>query len=332
MVNSRGGLNGHPVNLVTADDGADPARHRAQVQEMVERDHVIAFVANQEPLSGEPSVAYHNHVRVPVIGSEGNGQYFYESPMHFPPFAHASPLLKAWLASSAEQLVPESKTKLATMACHEATGCGQFDALAGGGYAAEVGFKVVYRARSSIAQPDYTAECLNAKSAGAEVFWLVMDANSVSRIVTSCSRQGYRPTYVLPLNGSTSAHLAVPDFEGAIIASQAFPWVVSDTPATAEFQAALARYRPGLPVAPQHSVGWTAAKLFERAAARMPEPPTAVAVLEGLWGIRGDDLGGLTHDLTFTRDQPAAERICWFKVRIRDGRFIAPDGTHHYCR
>src|SRR5204863_238814 len=36
-INQRGGLNGHRVELVAYDDGGDTARHRAQLQEAIER-------------------------------------------------------------------------------------------------------------------------------------------------------------------------------------------------------------------------------------------------------------------------------------------------------
>ena len=38
-VNKTGGVNGHSVQLLVYDDGGDPARHRAQVQEAVEVKH-----------------------------------------------------------------------------------------------------------------------------------------------------------------------------------------------------------------------------------------------------------------------------------------------------
>jgi branched-chain amino acid transport system substrate-binding protein len=330
MMNDRDGLNGHPVRLLTADDGADPARHRAQVQEMVERDHVIAFVSNQAPFTEAQSVDYHNRVGVPVIGGEGSGQFFYESPTHFAAFPHDVALFKIWLASPARQLVPEGKTRLATLTCQEATACEGADAT-WKKYADEVGFQLVYRARSSIAQPDYTAECLNAKSAGAQVLVISMDGNSVSRIITSCSRQGFRPTYAIPSHAANPSLLQSPDFEGATVTSQAFPWFAGDTPARAEFQKAMATYRPGVPLAGSHTLGWTAAKLFERAAENIPEPPTAAAVLEGLWRIHGDDLGGLTYELDFNRGRPREQRVCWFEVRVLQGRYAAPGRSNH-CR
>ena len=65
FVNARGGINGHSVRIAFVDDGADPARHRAAVQEQVEKEKVIAFIQNFEALTGQGSVAYITSKRVP---------------------------------------------------------------------------------------------------------------------------------------------------------------------------------------------------------------------------------------------------------------------------
>ena len=80
-----GGLNGHPVRLIVYDDGADPARSRAQVQEAVERQRVVAFLQMSQPLSGESNVDYITAKRIPVIGTETGSPWVYDrSPMYFP--------------------------------------------------------------------------------------------------------------------------------------------------------------------------------------------------------------------------------------------------------
>jgi branched-chain amino acid transport system substrate-binding protein len=82
--NAKGGLRGHPVKLVVADDGGDPARHRALVQQFVERDKVIAFIHNVAPLSGQAAVSYLQEKKIPVIGTEGGSPWVNENPMYFP--------------------------------------------------------------------------------------------------------------------------------------------------------------------------------------------------------------------------------------------------------
>jgi branched-chain amino acid transport system substrate-binding protein len=73
------------------------------------------------------------------------------------------------------------------------------------------------------------------------------------------------------------------------------------------------------------------AKLFEKAAANLPEPPTSEAVLRGLWSLRNDDLGGLTYPITFIENQPAPLVNCWWTLRIKEGSWISPDRFQRHC-
>jgi branched-chain amino acid transport system substrate-binding protein len=50
-VNASGGIHCHPVKYYLADDGGDPSRQQALVQQMVEQDHVVAFLQMDAPLT-----------------------------------------------------------------------------------------------------------------------------------------------------------------------------------------------------------------------------------------------------------------------------------------
>lgn len=114
--------------------------------------------------------------------------------------------------------------------------------------------------------------------------------------------------------------------------SATFPWFQSGTPATDEFQAAMKRYGANLEPGVALTMGWVPGKLFEKATASLPEAPTSAAVLEGLWSIQKDDLGGLSQPLTFTRGKPAAPNpICWWNLRIENGRWVSPDQFKRTC-
>ncbi|MCA1842784.1 MAG: ABC transporter substrate-binding protein [Actinobacteria bacterium] len=124
-VNSRGGVNGHPVQLIVYDDTGDPARHRSQVQDAIERQHVIAFVQNNEAIAGRASVDYITQKRVPVIGSETGSPWFYESPIFFPQASSGDMFVYGAIASAAEQLIPQGKKTLGTLVCVEAQQCAE---------------------------------------------------------------------------------------------------------------------------------------------------------------------------------------------------------------
>ena len=242
FINDRGGLEGHRVQLFVYDDGGDPARQKAQVKEAVEQRHVIAFVQNVMGLSGSGSKDYITSKRVPMIGA-GDITWAYDSPMVFPQASSGALVFEPGIWGAAQQT--PGKKKLATITCVEVQECRNFDRIARA-VASKAGFDLVYNGTASLAQPDFTAECLNAAKAGAEVFVVAMDSNSTSRVAASCARQGFKPTW-----GSLATLVAErmkddPNLEGLVASIPVFPWFRTGTPASDEYKAAMSSYGAGI--------------------------------------------------------------------------------------
>jgi branched-chain amino acid transport system substrate-binding protein len=325
--NAAGGLGGHRVVVVVGDDGGDPARHRALIQELVEDRGVIAFVYNGAPLSGQASVDYVTAKRIPVVGSEVASEWFYSSPMFFPQASSGKLVHAAGLYADARALLPEGKKKLGIIFCSDGIQICRDGAEVFPKYAPKAGFEFVYQGSGSLAQPDFTAECLAARNAGAQVLVPIMDANSVQRIARSCNSVGYKPVFSVgaPL---LFEHLQDdPALEGSVGTPVVAPWLDTANPGIAEFRAVMARHAPDVPASASAPLGWVSAKLFERAARNLPAQPTSASVLEGLWTIRGDDLGGLTFPLSFVRDKVAERPLCAALVIVQGGKWrIHPKG------
>ena len=331
-VNAKGGLNGHEIQYVVFDDGGDPARHKAQVKEAIERRKVIAFVFNAEGITGASSVGYITSKRVPVIGSEGSGPWFYQSPMYFPPQPHADQFYFSAIYGTGSVFAPAGKTKLGTVACSELQRCAEFEQAAAKA-APKVGLQYVYKVRASVAQPDYSAECLSARNAEAQVIFVALDSNSVARLALSCARQGYRPTFATMASIATDRFKDDANLDGIYVATNVFPYFQSGTPATDEYHQAFAAHSPKSEPGVGVATGWVAAKLFEKVAANMPEPPTSEAVLRGLWSLRGDTLGGIAMPLTFLENQLAPTApVCWFNIAVQDRTWKSIDGYKMHCR
>ena len=330
-VNGRGGLNGHQVKHIAADDGGDPARHRALVQDFVESKKVLAFVGNPEVLSGASSVEYITQKRIPVLGSEGGGLYFYSSPMYFPQASSGVPLLHALFDGYARGATTKGLKKIALLACIEAPVCRTSRDIWTDD-AKKAGLDVVYRADVSLTQPDFTAECLQAQRAGAEMIAPVLVASGITRLGASCNRQDYRPMILIGSATVALDHVNDPNLDGSAVGLPNFPWFMDDTPGRKEFHAVLAKYGGGKPATAAHANGWVNAKLLERAGARVSEPPTSQSLLEGLWAMNGDDLGGITAPLRFVREQKAPELICSTTVLIENKQWVPVDGGRMSCR
>jgi ABC-type branched-subunit amino acid transport system substrate-binding protein len=324
-INDRGGVNGHPVEVLVGDDGGDPARHQALVQEFVEQDKVIAFVANPEALTGQSSVAYLTKAGVPEIGSEGAGQWFYQSPVYFPQGSTGNALGQASLLGYSAVAKKLGFTKVATITCVEVQVCRDSYAKAKAGFG-KYGITVVYQSQNSLGQPDFTAECLNARSAGAEFLSVAMDANSVKNVARSCARQGYHPMLAIS-SGQTTVDLKDdPDLDGTVIASLTGPWINTGSAEVKEFVDAMNHYAPGSAVAGGDMLGWASAKVFELGTKQLPEPPTSKAIVDALQSIHGDPLPDIDGELLFNRGAPATPSVCVFTVIIRNKSWTS-DGT-----
>lgn len=320
-VNAGGGLNGHPVEVVVADDQGDAARFRAELQNLVENRKVVAFVGNLTVFSiSQAAVRYLEEKRVPMVGGDRLSRLWNESPMMFPQ-ASAGPAA-VWIHALALSKVAPPGARVGLLTCQETAQCRDGEEHLRR-YIPALGLTLMYTGKVSLAQPDFTSECLEAQSAGVEYFIVATDPNSVRRTARSCDQQRFDPTYVIVQTASSMAQ--EPALLGTHFASATFPWVSDDTPATREFQDAMRKYQPDIELSGHASSGWVAAKLFEKAAAGIgpDDEPSAARVLDGLWALRDDTLGGITAPLTFVRDRPAPHRYCYFPMQLREGGWAA---------
>ena len=326
--NAAGGLGGHRVDLIVADDGSDPARHRSLIQDLVENRGVIAFVYNSAPLSGQASVDYVTAKRIPVIGSEAASPWFYSSPMFFPQASSGTYIIASMVFAPSRIAFALGKKRLGLIHCSDGIQICEDASKTVPRYAPRVGWDHVWTGSGSLAQPDFTAECLAARNAGVEVLMPIMDANSAQRIARSCASVGFKPTFIIGPPILFESYQDDPNFEGAIGSQVIAPWLDVANPSVGEFRAALQRYGSNLDPSGSTGLGWVSAKLFERAARNLPAVPTTAAILDGLWSIRNDDLGGLTYPLTFVRDKIAAPAVCGRAFIIKNAKWqLHPDGV-----
>jgi branched-chain amino acid transport system substrate-binding protein len=326
MVNARGGINGHSIELSIADDGNDGSRDLAIAKDFVENRKVIALV-NFWPAPGgiEPVAGYAESKGIPIVGGSTFEAYFNKSPAMFPQTAG----FENWYYSHAKTLAGMGVKKIAIIYCTELTAC-EYNKNTFRKYAEPLGIQVVYEGRVSVAQPDFTAECVNAQTAGADAYYPVVDGNSVNRLARSCARQNYKPRYFV------QAPADQPDaaLEGAVGTIPAFPWFVeSGSPAAKEFGDAMQQFAKGVTRNGFTGYGWLSGKLLEKAAAHVSAEPKPQEILEGLWAMKGETLGGLTSALTFMRGKPAPEANCAFFIEVKDRKWTAPKGLEQVgCR
>ena len=332
-VNAHGGVNGHVVKLVVGDDGGDPARFNSLAQQMVEQDHAVAFVFTSLGLAPGGNNSYLDGRHVVTFGTEGGLDVAYQDPYVATAVATGHAYADSAIKGFAQVAVPAGKTKLAVLTCSDFAACDNFDKEWSSGATEQgSGFQVVYRARSSITQPDYTSECLAAQQAGANAMILGLDTASVERLASGCARQGFHPLYGLADELALPSLAQDPNADGAVVPSKIAPFVDRSVPGVKAIYDAYAQFAPGASPSGASLTGWTFGQFFAAAAAHLPANPTAQDVVDGLNQIKGNDLGGLTYPLTFTAGQPSPRRVCWSVTLIQNKAYAKGPGPTLQCQ
>lgn len=326
-VNQHGGLNGHRVNLITEDDGGDPSTGLSEAQTLVQQDHVVALIASDNALS-EPTVApYLDQMGVPTIGGDSVLSQWYTNPDFFPD----GPSVRVTTDAVLQASINQGHKKVAVLACVEfALICSNVEQIIAHDTPL-LGGQVVYSASVSLAQPDFTSECLGAEQAGANMVYLALDPASQDRVAEDCANQNYHPQYASTGLTFTPALLSTPNTDGELGASDVFPFSAQG-PETAQFDQAVEEATGGPPTTELESFGWVAGLVLQAAAKDFPASnPTAADVVAGLDQIRNDTFGGLTVPITYVSGQPTTSPTCSYLLEIVKGSFVDPDGLNTQC-
>ena len=325
FTNAKGGINGHPVELMVVDDRSDPSRARAAAQDMVENRGVIAIVSPFAVLTHSGLGPYLKEKRIPLIGGDHASDNYCQNPMYFP----QGTCREGWAWGGLRALAEQFKERnLGVLVCVESDIC-PFTLDVAKKYAASLGFKLVYSGQASIASPDFSAQCLSAKSAGVDVLLIQMELNSMRRIGGQCGRQAFRPKYGSFQQDIT--FLSVPEYEGMPLGNQTFSYSY-EGPETVDFRKALAQYAPNASNGGYFANAWAAAKVFEKAASQVKGAVTSEAILEQLWTFKNETVGGLTVPLTYVKDQPTVPPFCVYVTTVGKGKIDAPYGLKPLCK
>jgi branched-chain amino acid transport system substrate-binding protein len=323
--NSRGGLNGHPVELIQVDDRGDPNQAVALARRLVEQDGVIAFFAANMPTTAQAIAPYAEQKQIPIVGSCICNTDIDASPMFFEAGTGSSDGL-AW--EHIGGLIETTDIReVAVFYCREAATCSNL--LAGvKKFAPQVGLKIVYEAQMSIAQPDYTAEVIQARNAGAKGIITLSDNATTIRIARSAHRQNYDPVILTQHSGSDERFIrdGGADVEGAFVAGSTALW--STSPAMADYRAAMDRWTPGAPKGAMGANIWASGKMLEKISAGFPAKPGPADILTGLYSLRGETLGGRIPPTAFIPGQSHRNtNPCHVPTVIKGGKF-APIRSH----
>lgn len=333
-VNARGGLACHPVVLYAQDDGADPSKSAALVNDLVKNKKAVALVGNFVVLSMSGFRSAIEASKVPVVGGDVLSVDWNDSPYMFPQGAGINSQINGLVRQSVEQGLP----KLGLLYCVEASAC----TTAGKAVEQEAknaGASLVYSSAISLTQTDFTAQCQNAKNAGVQALGLAMDGSAMGRVARSCAAIGYHPQFGASGLTISPAQANDPGLRKNTLATASVnaPWMLKDNEGLREYHRAMATYAPGLPPDGVSIAAWSSGKLLEAAidnlgAEARNGPITTAMVMKGLGMIKKETLGGLAPPISFSPGQKAAPKIdCVYYELLTNKGWTAPRGSKPVC-
>ncbi len=303
--NACGGLNGHRIKFFIEDDQGDPSNASSRMQEMVQKNKVVAFVGNIQPLSIDGALATITKLQVPVIGADMVANADATHPLIFAQGGNVPSTTYGFVDAISNIFKVKN---VGNLYCLEVPRPCELAARVLRELAPKFGLTVSKQIQVSITSPSYVQECLQLKNAGAEVVAMNLDGASQIRIARSCTQTQYFPkvvSYPLSVGNEKQFLQGLKWMGGAYIPLNHFPWMGNTSPAEKYWQASRKKYSPGSENGSAASLGWAAGALLVAASANLsPTSPTATQLLDALYSFQGQkftELGGLAGPRSFYR-------------------------------
>ena len=83
MINEQGGINGRKINLISLDDGYNPAKTVEQIRRLVEQDEVAFIFQSLGSVTNAAIQKYLNDLKIPQLFL-ADGTSRWDDPQHFP--------------------------------------------------------------------------------------------------------------------------------------------------------------------------------------------------------------------------------------------------------
>lgn len=331
-VNGSGGIDGHPIDLTVADDAGAPGQSISAAQSLISK-HVDAIVDNTTLDS-----AWESQVKaagIPVIGMNLSDEVF-NTDSDFYPDGQTTDAAVYSIVSTAKAA---GATNIGVIYCAEAPTCEQLVPLVKSA-AKQVGLPVVYSASISATAPDYTAQCVAAKSDHVTALALFDVSAPNIRFGTNCHQQSYDPIYVTEGFGYSDDQGQAPGLRQNLWSEYStLPYWVNTAQVQA-MDAAVDKYYPGIrnntaTWSQGVSSSWASGILLEDAVKAggltATATPSSSEIVSGLNALHGDDLQGWSPaPLTFTSGQDHSVD-CWFTSHMQNGKPALANGSKPTC-
>lgn len=331
-VNASGGLNGHPVKLITKDDGGIPGTSLSDAQELVS-DHVIAVV--DDSVYDSAWAKLFDSAKIPIVGGVTPAESFYTDPNFYIEGQTGDSAVYATVATAKQA----GATNMGVVYCAESPSCSTIVAAVKAS-GKQLGLPVAYSAAISATAPNYTAQCIAAQQAHATALLVFDVSQPIINLANDCHAQGYNPVYVTEGAGFGMNQASPVGLKNSLWTEYSILPFWANTPGTRAMNAAADKYYPGLRTNKDvwqtgSEFGWAAGLLLQAAVKASgltsTQTPTSAVILKGLESLHGDTLDGFAPPLTFQAGKPHLIH-CWFTGRIHNGTPVLQNNGRPTCQ
>lgn len=276
-INAAGGVNGHPLQVVTCDTDLDPNKTTQCTQQAIS-DHVVAVVDAESPLSGTPFTLLQN-AGIAYIFGQGLTPTEISSPISFP--LAGTP---GWFYGVAAMLVKQGAKHIAIVGGNSAS-----DLFAAQLITAALKTANVTPVRSLIVPlntTDYTATAATAMEGGVDGIAYHGSEQQLVPLVTALRQQGYKG-YIDSISADvsdTALQSMGSAANGMGIVSLTASLGDTSNPAVAAFLNGMKQYEPSAKVDTQSEEVWSAVELFAAVAKTLPtvDASTVLSAMKNL--------------------------------------------------
>jgi len=336
-VNAKGGVNGHQLKYVMADDASTAAGAASAARKLVQQDKVYAVLPLTSFFSGAAPVLKASGI--PIVGTGTGGEPQWQDKSFTNLFDAAGNIDFTKVPTTlGEYFKSRGATKIASI------GYGVSPASANAAQAAVIsaehaGLKKAYlNAQLAFGTTDVGPLVLAIKSSGADALYLPVVPDTAFAIAAALQQSGVKMKSVLLSTGYGGDLLkskpTVAAAEGMDFLTVQTP-VEADTDATKAMQDALATYadETGQPTFAEY-IGWSSADLFVTGLKDAGDNASAEQFITKLRASTWDG-AGLQKPIDYADQAPIGAAMgpgnCVNVVKMTSGKFVPVDGATPIC-
>jgi ABC-type branched-subunit amino acid transport system substrate-binding protein len=334
LVNDTGGINGRQLKLFSADDGYEPSRTGAAMQQLWDKDHVFGIVGNVGTPTAAVALPFALDHKMLFFGAFTGANLLRQIPPDHYVFNYRASYSEETEAAVRYLLRVRGlqPTEIAVFAQQDSYGDAGYEGVAKavralrGGYAEPI-LRLNYK-RNTVDVTDAVARLQSRKSSIKAIVMVAAYRAAASFIVKTRDRYPNMIYTNVSFVGSTALSeelvLQGEKFADGVIVTQVVPAVSGYSRAVLDYKTALAKYFPGETPDYVSFEGYVVAKLLVEALRRVGPQLDTEKLIDTLEGIHDLDMG-LGTLLNFGPSEHQASHKVWGTQLDKSGHFIAID-------